>query len=71
MGRAGSLSTHGPGVKRWLSGSIDGQGPTGRCPWSGLGGYFLAEGLVAGVLPNRFSNLATRPPVSRIFCLPV
>src|SRR5580658_1818381 len=26
---------------------------------------------VAGVLPNRFSKRATRPPVSRIFCLPV
>jgi hypothetical protein len=33
--------------------------------------YFLSEGLVEGFLPNRFSNLATRPPVSRIFCLPV
>jgi hypothetical protein len=50
----------------------NGQGLTGLAPsvrpWEI---YFLPEGLVEGFLPNLFSNRATRPPVSRIFCLPV
>jgi hypothetical protein len=33
--------------------------------------FFLVAAPVTGPLPKRFSNRATRPPVSRIFCLPV
>jgi hypothetical protein len=57
-------------VRSWVGTGADTPTPTGEASGRrGTSGYFLLP--PAAFLPKRRSNRATRPPVSRIFCLPV